>query len=481
MSYVCLWSPSWPTGAAFPAELIADLLVHVPRVSVGAGGRVWADARGFDPRTLAVQLVDVAHRHGYSNAHAGAATTAIAAELAATQRRVPLTVVKPGHDREFVAPFPVDVLDPSPLLDNILDGTGVDTLGALAALDASHIEIRMGADGVRLWKLARADDPRRLFASPRRALPSASVEWVDYALRDAERLTFVVNAQAGTVCDTLAGDGQRAREISLVFALADRTECTHRIRSARPTAGQKAWMRLIRSALERITLPDAVTGVTLRVESVTGNDGVQGDLFDKGFASAPQVERAVSQLMDDQGDVVLTPKNSAHPLVDARTEWQRQDPAVAATSGERGVARAQRAGGANPTPRLTLQLVSPPRSVSVQTTERRDHHIPIQYRDNGTSYAIVDAAGPERISGGQWEEGGPYAREYFRCVREDGTLVWLYRDAARSVGAAVADSSERPAHGSPPSAGRSPQPAGPRPTVLPSYCPTGWYIHGWWD
>jgi len=469
MSYVCLWSPSWPTGAALPADLVTALLEHTPRVSVGAAGRVWADARGLDAGALAVRLVDVAHRYGYSNAHAGTALTAIAAELAATQRRVPFTVVKPGHDREFIAPFPIDVLEPSTLLDNLLDGIGVETVGALAALDAEHIEVRLGAEGMRLWKLARADDPRLLFASPARALPSASVEWVDYALRDAERLTFVVNALAGTVCDKLAAGGQRAREVALAFSLADRTEFAHRIRSARPTGSQKSWMRLIRAALDRITLPDAVTGVTLRVESVIGNDGVQGDLFDKGFASAPQVERAVSQLMDDQGDVVLTPTNSAHPLVDARTEWTREDPAVAATSGERGVAKAQ--SGAKPTPRLTLQLVTPPRSVSVRTEERRDHQVPVQYRDGGTSYAIVNVAGPERVSGGQWEEGGPYAREYFRCVREDGTLVWLYRDAVGGGSQTVGQSDSRTANYE----RRDCQ------TVRLSDCPTPWYLHGWWD
>ncbi|HET7631935.1 MAG TPA: hypothetical protein VFK16_06455 [Gemmatimonadaceae bacterium] len=440
MSYVCLWSPSWPAGAAFPADLLTDLLHHTPRVRVGKQGRVWADARGLDARALAIALVDSAHNHGFSNAHAGAAATAIAAELAATQRRVPFTIVTRGHDREFLAPFPIDVLEPSTLLDNILDGTGIETVGALAALDAALVETRMGAEGVRLWRLARADDHRLLFTQPVRALPSATVEWVDYALRDAERLTFVVNAQVGTVCERLASAGQRARELSLVFALASHDDFTHRLRSARPTASQKSWMRLVRSALERITLPDAVMGVTVRVESVIGNDGVQGDLFDKGFASAPQVERTVSQLMDDQGDVVLTPVNSAHPLVDARTEWTREDPAVAAASGERGVAKAQR--GTRPTPHLTLQLVTPPRRVTVTTAERRDHRVPIRYRDNGQSYAIADVAGPERVSGGQWEEGGPYAREYFRCVREDGTLVWLYRDAAQ----------EKP-----------------------------WFLHGWWD
>jgi hypothetical protein len=53
--------------------------------------------------------------------------------------------------------------------------------------------------------------------------------------------------------------------------------------------------------------------------------------------------------------------------------------------------------------------------------------------------SIVSAAGPDRVSGGQWTE--PYAREYFRCVTDDGMMVWLYRDARLDE----------------------------------------WYLHGWWD
>jgi protein ImuB len=52
---------------------------------------------------------------------------------------------------------------------------------------------------------------------------------------------------------------------------------------------------------------------------------------------------------------------------------------------------------------------------------------------------VVTAAGPDRISGGWWEE--PFAREYFRCITEDGGLFWLYRDGRRD----------------------------------------DWYLHGWWD
>jgi protein ImuB len=51
----------------------------------------------------------------------------------------------------------------------------------------------------------------------------------------------------------------------------------------------------------------------------------------------------------------------------------------------------------------------------------------------------VNAAGPDRVSGGQWD--ATYAREYFRAVTSEGTLVWLFRDAGRDR----------------------------------------WYLHGWWD
>ena len=50
-------------------------------------------------------------------------------------------------------------------------------------------------------------------------------------------------------------------------------------------------------------------------------------------------------------------------------------------------------------------------------------------------------AGPDRVSGGQWN--ADYSREYFRCVREDGMMVWLFRGAKQQT--------------------------------------SDWFLHGWWD
>ena len=64
----------------------------------------------------------------------------------------------------------------------------------------------------------------------------------------------------------------------------------------------------------------------------------------------------------------------------------------------------------------------------------------MEYHDGRRWHELVTAAGPDRVSGGRWEEA-PYAREYFRCTTGMGVLVWLFRDGTESA----------------------------------------WYLHGWWD
>jgi hypothetical protein len=171
------------------------------------------------------------------------------------------------------------------------------------------------------------------------------------------------------------------------------------------------------------------------VESVVGNGGAQGDLFDRGFASAPMVEDAIIQLTDDQGDVVVEAVNSQHPLLDERTQW------IASKAASRhAVPREARAVSTVPAA-LTLQLLPSPKVVTVSTETRRDFDVPTRYLDGNEWHDIVEVAGPDRVSGGQWK--GAYEREYFRCVREDGRMMWMYHDSTQKT--------------------------------------QDWYLHGWWD
>ena len=459
MTFICLWAPPAATahltpGSPLPAVATTDrhpaasdgilqgltpsLLKVAPRVVLGSRGIVWADARGLNAESLAASLLDVFHEHGVEEVRAAISLAPVCAEVAARygggREGRALITIAPGTEREYLAPYPIGVLDASPYLSTLLDGIGIERCGDLARLELESVEVRFGAEGARLWRLSRADDSRRIFASIPRSLPSASLDWVDYTLKDPERLVFIINALVGNVSTELKSRGQCAREMMMVFSLANRETYEHPLRPARSTASHKAWMRLIRSHLERITLPDGVVGITMRVESVTGEVERQGDIFDRGFATARAAEETIAQLLDDQGAVVVTPRNTQHPLIDHRTEWVSQEPAQASAR----IRLRERVVKATAAPRLTLQLLPEPRRIAVTTKPRRDHVIPTQYRDKEWT-TLVSAAGPDRVSGGQWTD--PFAREYFRCVTDDGMMVWLFRDARTDE----------------------------------------WFVHGWWD
>ena len=434
MTFICLWSPTVARENELLQQLLPSLLGAAPRVLHGANGIVWADAHGMSAEPLARDLLGIFHGKGVEKVRAALSISPICAEVAARHGKKALAEILLGTERDYLAPFPIGVLEPSLSLASLLDGIGVESCGDLARLDLESVEVRFGAEGARLWRLSRADDSRRIFTSIPRALPAASLDWVDYTLKEGERLVFIINALIGNITTELTSRGQCAREMTMIFSLANRESFEHLVRPARSTASHKAWMRLIRSHLERITLPDGVVGITIRVESVTGEVERQGDIFDRGFATSRAAEETIAQLLDDQGAVVVTPRNNQHPLLDRRTEWISQEPAQASAR----IQLRERVVKATAAPRLTLQLLPEPRRIAVTTKRRRDHQLPVQFRDKEWT-RISSAAGPDRVSGGQWND--PYAREYFRCVTDDGMMVWLFRDAREDE----------------------------------------WYIHGWWD
>lgn len=432
MTFVCLWNPAWATGAAALAELATALLAETPRVAVEARGVLWADARGLPAPRLAWSLLRRAGEWQTGAVRAGVAALPVAAALAARSGETPVTIVEAGHERAFLAPLPLELLEPERRLRPLLEGVGLRRCGELAALEREAVEVRFGAAGAALWRLARADDPRRLFGPIPWERPHASLDFVDYTIRDTERLAFTANALLASLCDTLRARGERARSLVLELPLSGGDRVRQVVRVALPTAERTVWLRRIREVLERLVLPDAVAGVSLQVEAAEAASATQGDLFDRGFATAGPVEEAIARLVDTHGELFVTPESDGHPLPERRTRWQPQTPAEATTSRPPPDPVVE--------PSLLLQLLPEPRRITVRVRPRRDHRLPLRYLDGGRWHELPTAAGPDRVSGGHWEERA-YAREYFRCVTGEGRLVWLFRDAREDA----------------------------------------WYLHGWWD
>jgi protein ImuB len=442
MYIASLWSPDWRTDGEDGDPTLLDgvgarLLERVPRVAVEPRrGVVWADLTGLPPHTAEAL-------HALTEVRVGVAAVPVAAEVAARTGEGDVVRIAPGEEGAFLDPIPLAALGAEEGLLRFLEGVGITRCGPLAALDREAVEVRFGAEGVALWRLARADDRRRLFPPVSRERPSAGLEFLDYVVRDAERLLFAANGLLGSVCGALEERGEHARRLELALSLEGGGAVVRSLGVGRPTGSRERWLRRIRDLLEGIELPDAVTALTLRVEGTEPAGTVQGDLFDRGFATAGAAEAAVARLIDRAGPVAVRPRTEAHPLVERRATWQPRAPEEmtvreTAISLARPASAAPGASGVTDAV-LTLQTHPVPRPIQVETEQRRDHAAPIRYREGRRWRGLAVAAGPDRISGGMWEEAA-YAREYFRCLDEEGQLLWVYRD------------------------GRSGE----------------WFVHGWW-
>lgn len=433
MSFACLWTPRWPTDAASSTELVQRALRIAPRITVEPEqNRLWADTRSLDAVAIGRKLLAAAHRAGLQNSRVGTAATPVAAEVAArcgaghpmNRADLPgLTPVAPGGDRLFLAAFPVAVLMPDGTLASLLDGVGIERCGDLAALDLQSVEVRLGIDGVRLWKLARADDPRLIFGARRSNRPSAELEWVDYELAAEAQALFVVNGLLVSVCNELARRSEGAHLMELTFHLADRSRTTLPIRCSSPTADRAVWARVIRTTLEPLTLAAAITRILLEVKAAVAVGHRQGDLFDAGFATAHSADSALAHLLDKQGDAIVAPRRTEHPLPERRISWI---PDASGRVAEPDTVHQAHSGAI--TPRLTLQQPTAMQRVEVTTITQRDALLPTGYRDNRLYHEFSTTVGPDRISGGYGVER--FERDYYTGVRGDGVMVLLYRNLA---------------------------------------------------
>ena len=411
-------------------RVIEELLERVPRVAVEASGRVWADGRGLRCDALGPEIVARFGALGVAGVRCGLGEMPVTAYAAARSAGEGGVEVVTGEERSWLAPFGLEVLEPEDGLIRLLQGVGIETCGQLAEVSREAVEVRFGGEAVEVWRRSRAEDERRLFRAVISNHPKASLDFVDYVVTDPERLVFTANALLGGLSEALAGRGAHARRMELVLPLANGEVWRKRLRPARPTASRSVWLRLVRAAIERLTVPDAVAGVSLEVLEIESASAIQGDLFNAGFATVPVVEAALARLIEAQGPVVVRAERSSHPLAERRTDFVAVEPErivehdsmnrreagaeAGASVGERGEAG------------LVLQLLREPRPITVETMERRDHALPERYRD-GEWKCFATVAGPDRVSGGQWDS--PYAREYFRGVTTEGTLVWIFRDA----------------------------------------------------
>lgn len=417
---IALSIPHWPSGP-LATDLLATLMATAPRAAISPAEEIaWLDGRGLDAVTLAEKTVNACTSLlGGDPPRAAIARVPIVAAVAVRRSLLPVTMIPAGIERDWLAPQPLAVLSPPPPLPALFLGTGIHRCGELAALDRDTVEVNFGRDGLHCWRLARADDRRLLFRPPPRERFATSLEWTEFSTTDLDQLVFVINAMLGTIAEHLDGQGLGATKLLLSLGLEGGGRIEKEIGSPRSTAQRATWLRLIRRQLEKISLPDRVAGVSLEIAATAPPKVRQGNLFDRSFASAHAAEAAIARVMALQSDAIVRAVRSDHPLPEKQLRWVADLPEITGRADHPELPL---------TPSLQFQLLPTPREVEVTERNERGTLIPIEYRDNGTRYAVTPAAAPQELSA--LHSDPLFSRSYHQMSRPDGTPVLLWRDGA---------------------------------------------------
>jgi DNA polymerase-4 len=211
------------SGAVWAA--VREVVPTVERTGLDEGYLSLAEiANDFRDARAAAEAVQVAVR-GATNLSCslGVATCKVVAKVASDRRKPGgITVVRPGKEAAFLAPFLVRLLPGvGPRAEERLGVAGIETIGGLAALEDGELaRLLPGKVGRLLRDRALGIDPRPL------ELVSESVsigheETFERDVSDRSRLHEELRRMALRVADRLADSGQAARTVTTKLRYPD--------------------------------------------------------------------------------------------------------------------------------------------------------------------------------------------------------------------------------------------------------------------
>jgi DNA polymerase-4 len=319
-------------------RLVPDAVVLPPRIAVyrvlservfdlvrqcgGAVEQISVDEAFIEPAGLAGAapnaVTDTAERLRARIKAATGLTCSVGAGSGKQLAKIASTMAKPdgvrvvphGAERDVLSPLPVRKLwGVGPVAEATLRRVGVETIGALAALQPAEVVALLGnALGIELHGLAQGVD-RRPVAQRGEAKQVSAETTFDTDLSDVSSVRRAVAEMAEHAHRRLLASGRAARTVTVKirgadFATRSRSETT-------PTASTS--LTVLTATAQRLTegaLPDS--GVRLIGVSLSGlADFVQPPLFDTDTTQAALTEEVVEQ--DTGGATAAYPTRAWRP------------------------------------------------------------------------------------------------------------------------------------------------------------------------
>ncbi|MFO0576602.1 MAG: hypothetical protein U1A78_21560 [Polyangia bacterium] len=332
--------------------------------------------------------------------------------------RAGVTVIPSGEERAALAGLPLAALEPSPAQAALLARWGLRTIRELAALPRKQVVARLGRDGLRLHRLACAEDDTPLTPTPPPPLLTETAELED-PLDNLEPLSFILRGLLDRMMARLLALHQACGELTVRLHLTDKSTDERPITLAAPTRAVATLLDLVRTQLA--SRPPAAQVRAVLVQTVPQRSrptqlsllAPAGPLPDK---LATTLARLIALCGEGQVGRPVVP-DSHLPGAAAIIEF----PTAEATAEVRSTAEAPE--GAPPH-LLTAHIFRPPREVTVQA---RGHAIEsITGALAGTfAGAVHKSGGPYRLRAGTLRKS---PRDYYDIELVTGDALRLFHD-----------------------------------------------------
>ncbi len=356
--------------------------------------------------------------------------------------------VPPGHEPDFLAPLPVDLLDPSDALAASLTRFGIRTVGALLALPAAGLTTRLGPEAAHLLARMRGEAAEPPLPRPRETRCEEALD-LEHPIERLEPLGFVLRGMLSRLVERLEVRGLAAGPLELRMELLGGRSDARRIGVAAPTNEVRTLLRLVNLALEQRSPEAPVAALALATRGRPARRD-QLDLFRPTGPAPAELSRTLAELeaLCGEGRVGAPAVRDEHrPDAYALTPFTLQGETALAertrtravrsgTDHERTRTRAVRTGAeavregpgvayetAAP-PRLGLRALRPPEPVEVTAPGGTPQWL------NGriASGRIVARSGPWRTTGGWWSPERHHAFDHWDVATKEGTVVRLRHD-----------------------------------------------------
>jgi len=351
------------------------------------------------------QIAQAISARAGGNVNIALADTVDTAILAA--RNCPGVSIRPN-----LARMPVDRLQLSEDMLDVLESWGIRTLEQLAELPEVGIAERFGPAGVHLQRLARGaiDRPLRIYRPETEYADRIELE---YPMSLLEPLLFLIARVLNDQCARLESNGLATNEVRLALELENRTEHARAIRLPVALHDSKPLLKLLQLELE--AHPPNAPAVALRLYlTAVPPRTIQHGIFQPLTPAPDRLELTLARIRALLGEGNAGEENAGIPeLLDTHHPHPfrliREFPYT-------GNSPAQ-------TPCQAFRFFRPPLCAQVEVQTER----PRRLQSTGIAGTIAVAAGPWRSSGNWWLEEN-WNRDEWDIALSNGALYRIYKE-----------------------------------------------------